>query len=62
MTTQTHDPAFAAQGARASTDILGIAFALTLGLGLIFVAGFAQASATHDVAHDQRHAVAFPCH
>ena len=33
-----------------------------LGLGLVFAAGFADASALHDAAHDQRHAIAFPCH
>lgn len=47
---------------RANTDILGIAFSVSLGLGLIFAAGFSQASGMHDVAHDSRHAVAFPCH
>jgi cobalt transporter subunit CbtB len=32
------------------------------GLGLVFVAGFAEATVLHDAAHDQRHAIAFPCH
>ncbi len=35
-------------------------FALALGLGLLSVVGYAQAS--HDVAHDSRHAFSFPCH
>ncbi len=35
-------------------------FALALGLGLLSVVGYAQAS--HDVAHDARHAFSFPCH
>ncbi len=48
--------------ARANTDILGIAAALFLGAALLFVAGFAQAAGAHDVAHDQRHAIGFPCH
>lgn len=52
----------AQSGARATSDILGIALAAALGLGLIFVTGFSHASAMHDVAHDQRHAIAFPCH
>ncbi|EYD73379.1 CbtB domain-containing protein [Limimaricola hongkongensis] len=56
MTTRT----FAATGA--STDIMTIAFAAILGLGLIFAAGFSQAGAMHDVAHDSRHATGFPCH
>lgn len=34
--------------------------ALGLGLGLLSVVGYAQAS--HDVAHDARHAFSFPCH
>ncbi len=48
--------------ARANTDVLGIAFATVLGLGLIFAAGFSHASGMHDMAHDTRHAVSFPCH
>lgn len=47
---------------RIGTDALSIAFAALLGLGLVFAAGFADASALHDAAHDQRHAIAFPCH
>ncbi|MBL4811837.1 MAG: CbtB-domain containing protein [Rhodobacteraceae bacterium] len=47
---------------RSDTGLLPIAFALFLGAGLIFVAGFAHAHTIHDVAHDQRHAIAFPCH
>jgi cobalt transporter subunit CbtB len=38
------------------------AAALILGLGLIFVVGFAPLSAIHNAAHDARHAAAFPCH
>ena len=45
-----------------TTDIATIAFAAILGLGLIFAAGFSQAGAMHDVAHDSRHATGFPCH
>lgn len=45
-----------------SIDLAGIAMAAALGLGLLFVAGFSQAQAMHGVAHDQRHAIAFPCH
>ncbi len=48
--------------ARANTDILSITLAAVLGLGLIFVAGFAHSAALHDVAHDTRHAIGFPCH
>lgn len=40
----------------------GIALAFVAGLALLFVSGYAQASILHDAAHDQRHAMAFPCH
>jgi cobalt transporter subunit CbtB len=42
---------------------LGAIFAvLAFGTVLLFAAGYAQATALHDAAHDQRHAMAFPCH
>ncbi len=44
------------EGARA---LLVAAF---LGLGLVFLAGFAPASVLHNAAHDFRHAQNFPCH
>ena len=43
-------------------DLATLAFATVLGLGLLFAAGFAHGAVAHDVAHDQRHAMAFPCH
>ena len=43
-------------------DLAGLAAAALLGLSLVWAAGFANASALHDAAHDQRHAVGFPCH
>ncbi|HEV7371210.1 CbtB domain-containing protein [Arenibaculum sp.] len=36
--------------------------AILLGTFLIFGAGFAGSATLHDVAHDARHAFAFPCH
>lgn len=54
MTTQTI--------ARTDTGLAPIAFAALAGLALLFATGFAQASILHDAAHDQRHAMAFPCH
>ncbi len=36
--------------------------AATLGAVIIFGVGFVNAAAVHDVAHDTRHAVSFPCH
>jgi cobalt transporter subunit CbtB len=48
--------------ARVNSDLLAIVFTIALGFGLIFVAGFSSAAVMHDVGHDQRHAIAFPCH
>jgi cobalt transporter subunit CbtB len=56
MTTKT------AAIARTNTDILAIALAALMGAALIFVAGFANSATIHDAAHDQRHAIGFPCH
>ena len=47
---------------RADVSMLPIAFAVLGGLTLLFASGYAQASVLHDAAHDQRHAMAFPCH
>lgn len=52
----------AGSATRASNDLLSIALVAMLGVGLIFVAGFSNAAGLHDVGHDQRHAIAFPCH
>lgn len=41
---------------------LAAGLALLLGASLIFLSGFAHAGIVHDAAHDQRHALAFPCH
>jgi cobalt transporter subunit CbtB len=49
-------------GVRVSTDALAIGTVALIGALMIFVAGFANAATIHDVAHDQRHAIAFPCH
>ena len=35
---------------------------LAFGLGLVFLAGFANSAVVHNAAHDTRHAMAFPCH
>jgi len=48
--------------AHLDADLAGVAVAAILGLSLVWAAGFASASALHDAAHDQRHAVGFPCH
>lgn len=48
--------------ARSDSPFLPIAFAVFGGMMLLFASGYAQASILHDAAHDQRHAMAFPCH
>ena len=47
---------------RPDTGLAGIALASVAGIFLLAVAGFAQSAVLHDATHDQRHAVAFPCH
>ncbi|AZQ67308.1 CbtB-domain containing protein [Silicimonas algicola] len=41
---------------------LTLAFTAMLGVGILWMAGHAQAAALHDAAHDVRHATGFPCH
>ena len=36
--------------------------ALLVGLGLIFLTGFAYPEVIHNAAHDTRHGLSFPCH
>ena len=36
--------------------------ALLLGLGLVFLTGFAYPEIIHNAAHDTRHSLSFPCH
>jgi cobalt transporter subunit CbtB len=45
----------------ADRKVLG-ALSLMLGLGFVFLVGFAPMSAVHNAAHDTRHTAAFPCH
>lgn len=59
MIAQTH---VQAQAAPHATGIAGIATVFMAGLVLLFLSGIAQATVLHDAAHDQRHAMAFPCH
>jgi len=49
------------QAALNPARVAGVA-ALALGALLIFGVGFAQPDFLHAVAHDGRHAFAFPCH
>ncbi len=47
---------------RTDSKILPIATVFLAGVMLLLVSGIAQATVLHDAAHDQRHAMAFPCH
>ena len=61
MTIKTEAAARKLSATKAET--LRAAFvALFLGLGLVYVAGFATPESVHDAAHDSRHALSFPCH
>ncbi|GAA6147535.1 CbtB domain-containing protein [Pseudooceanicola nitratireducens] len=60
MTTQTTAKTLGQSAIR--TEIAAIFTVALIGLGIVFVAGHAQASALHDAAHDVRHATGFPCH
>lgn len=42
--------------------IAAIACVALFGLGLVWAAGFANAEALHNAAHDSRHSLVFPCH
>lgn len=48
--------------AQTNTDVMSIAFVAFLGIGVLFMAGFANSVALHDATHDLRHAAGFPCH
>ena len=61
MTTQAK--ALAATEVQATDSATSaIIVAALAGALLLFVSGYAQATILHDAAHDQRHAMAFPCH
>jgi len=59
MTTATLQAQATTRSAEGARALLVAAF---LGLGLVFVAGFAPATVLHNAAHDFRHAQNFPCH
>jgi len=53
------------RAATVSTSIvkpLQLAFALLLGIVILYGVGFVQTSAAHNAAHDMRHSQGFPCH
>jgi len=48
--------------ARRSAALWPALAAVTLGLALLYVVGFAGPQVIHDAAHDARHSLNFPCH
>jgi cobalt transporter subunit CbtB len=48
--------------ALAPVRALPIVAAFLFGAALIYATGFLGISAVHNAAHDQRHAIGFPCH
>lgn len=42
--------------------VLAAMLAATLGLALVYLAGFAETTQIHNAAHDGRHSASFPCH
>jgi len=45
-----------------SKRLLPAVFAALLGITILYGVGFAAPSALHDMAHDSRHSLSFPCH
>lgn len=62
MTTTTLQTSATLTGTSEAAPIRAILAAAFLGLGLVFLAGFAPASALHNAAHDFRHVQNYPCH
>jgi cobalt transporter subunit CbtB len=57
-----HALAPAVRAGQRSEALRAAAVALLLGLGLIFLTGFAYPEVIHNAAHDTRHGLSFPCH
>ncbi len=47
---------------RTESGLAPILLTAFLGIGILFVVGFADAGALHAAAHDGRHSISFPCH
>ena len=64
LTHTIHTSDTAQQSAVAVKRIAPAIAAALLGLTILFAVGFAQGpnAAAHEVAHDTRHAMGFPCH
>ena len=65
MTSLTQQPGLIRQvraGAVPMSTVTGVVLAALLGTFLILGTGLAGAEVLHNVAHDARHGIAFPCH
>jgi cobalt transporter subunit CbtB len=61
----THSAAALDVGTVSATSAEALKAALiaaVLGIGLVFLTGFAHTLVLHNGAHDTRHALSFPCH
>ena len=47
---------------RSDTTLATILLVAFLGVGALFVTGFAHSATLHDAAHNTRHSIGFPCH
>ena len=57
----THPASHTVAVPRANAAVAAVT-ALVLGVGILFVAGFAWPSYLHNATHDTRHALGLPCH
>ena len=62
-TAQVTTQRYASQvNARSVRRLWPVFFAALLGMSIIYGVGLADSSTLHNVAHDSRHSLAFPCH
>ena len=47
---------------RRASVILSSILAMSFGIFLVYGIGFANSTTIHNVAHDARHGISFPCH
>jgi cobalt transporter subunit CbtB len=59
MTTKVSDQV---QGKASVSPLIQHIAALLFGMIVLFAVGFAPMGVAHNVAHDARHTMAFPCH
>ncbi len=44
------------------TKVIGVSAAILMGVFIVYAVGFASPEIIHNMAHDGRHGLAFPCH